>query len=462
MPLFLQEQSGSGAMKKNLIAGTCLNSPEVYHIMKPAAFLFLFVCLAMGARAQKLNREEKKILETIHASLPQHLKLLQQLVDINSGSLNIEGVKANGELLAQAFRNINFTTEWMAMPDSVKRAGHLVASTKGKKGKRLLLIGHLDTVFEPDMPANPFRMINDSTATGQGVVDMKGGNVIILAALHALHKNGLLKDVTITAYFTGDEENTGRPESVTRGDFIARAKQHDVALGFEGAQGLGIVATGRRGYAEWLINVYGEQGHSAGIFRRGYGAIYEVARIIEAFRVQLGNEEYLTFNPGIVIGGTEMIYDTSKLAGAVASKINIISPAAVVHGEMRFLTTAQKDSTKARMQRIATSQNLPGTRATISFKDGMPSMEPTAGNNRLVAVVSRVSQDLGFGTVTAGDPGQRGAGDISYVASYLDAIDGLGAEGQGAHAPGETMNLASFEKLVQRAAILIYRLTREK
>ncbi len=423
-------------------------------------FVFAALVFALHTNAQNLNNDEKKILATIHESLPQHLKLLQQMVDINSGSLNVKGVRATGDVLGKAFDGINFKTEWIAMPDSVKRAGHLVASTKGKKGKKLFLIGHLDTVFEPDMPANPYKQLNDSTVTGQGVSDMKGGDVVIFAALHALYKNGLLDDATITAYFTGDEEKTGKPDIISRGDFIERAKQHDIALGFEGANGLHTIATARRGYSDWKLKVYGEQAHSSGVFRTGYGAIYEAARIINEFRTQLGNEKYLTFNPGLIIGGTEISHDSANITARVASKINIISPACIVQGDLRFLTVAQKDSAKQRMLRIVNSNNLKGTRATIDFRDGMPSMEPTKGNDALVAVLNKVSLDLGYGEVKAGDPGSRGAGDISYVAKYLDAIDGLGVEGKGEHAPGETMNLGSFEKLVQRAALLIYRLTR--
>jgi glutamate carboxypeptidase len=288
---------------------------------------------------------------------------------------------------------------------------------------------------------------------------MKGGNVIILAALEALHKNGLLNDATITAYFTGDEEKTGSPVEVSRGDFIERGKQHDVALAFEGAIG-STVATGRRGYTGWTLKVYGKQAHSSGVFRNNYGAIYEATRILNEFRVQLGKEEYLTFNPGVIVGGTEVDYDQATMRGTVSGKSNIISPACFIQGDLRFLTQLQRDSAKARMARIVAFNNLAGTRAEISFSDGMPSMEPSKGNEGLATLLSKVSLDLGYGPLKPGDPAGRGAGDISYVSAYLDALDGLGAEGWGGHAPGETMSIKTFERQVQRAAIMIYRLTR--
>ena len=427
--------------------------------MKKLFSFFLFFFFVLQANTQTLSKTEQKILAAIETDMPATLNLLKESVNINSGTYNIAGIKKVGDLYASELKALGFTIEWVAMP-SIKRAGHLVAYRKGKKGKKLFLIGHLDTVFEPDMPPNPFTLLNDSTATGQGVNDMKGGDVLVIAALKSLYQQGLLDDVSITVYFTGDEENAGNPKSITRGDFIIRAKQHDIALGFETATNLSIVATARRGASDWRLEVEGTQAHSAGVFgAAGYGSIYEAARIINTFREQLSKEEYLTFNPGLFIGGSDVMYDTTKQKGEVTGKTNIISPKTVVIGDLRFLTADQKNKARAAMRKIV-SENLPGTKATIYFKDGIPSMPPTAGNNALVTVVNKVSLLLGYGEVKAGNPGLRGAGDISYVADYLDCIDGLGAAGKGAHAPGETINLNEFPKLIKRAALVIYRLTK--
>ena len=428
--------------------------------MKKLFSFSLFLFFVLQANTQTLSKTEQKILAAIETDMPATLNLLKESVNINSGTYNIAGIKKVGDLYASELKALGFTIEWVAMPDSIKRAGHLVAYRKGKKGKKLFLIGHLDTVFEPDMPPNPFTLLNDSTATGQGVNDMKGGDVLVIAALKSLYQQGLLDDVSITVYFTGDEENAGNPKSITRGDFINRAKQHDIALGFETATNLSIVATARRGASDWRLEVEGKQAHSAGVFgAAGYGSIYEAARIINTFREQLSKEEYLTFNPGLFIGGSDVMYDTTKQKGEVTGKTNIISPKTVVIGDLRFLTADQKNKARAAMRKIV-SENLPGTKATIYFKDGIPSMPPTAGNNALVTVVNKVSLLLGYGEVKAGNPGLRGAGDISYVADYLDCIDGLGASGKGAHAPGETINLNEFPKLIKRAALVIYRLTK--
>jgi glutamate carboxypeptidase len=427
--------------------------------MRKLLFFITVLFCFNASKAQTLSADEKKVVETIHKHLQQNLQLLEQMVNINSGTLNQKGVRAVGDVLRSEFDKIKFTTEWINMPDSVKRAGHLVASIKGTKGKKLFLIGHLDTVFEPDMPANPYRKINDSTVTGQGVEDMKGGDVIMFAALQALYENGLLNDATITAYFTGDEEKTGSPHNVSRGDFIERAKTNDIALAFEGAIG-STIATARRGASGWQLKVYGQQAHSSGVFKTGYGAIYETARILNEFRERLSKVQYLTFNPGIIVGGTEVNYDSSSITGTVSGKTNIISPSCIVQGDLRFLTQKQRDSARVIMQQIVNTGNLAGTKATIIFSDGLPAMEPTQGNAKLAAMLSEVSLQLGYSAITPGDPSGRGAGDISFVSKYLNGLDGLGAEGWGGHAPGETMSLKNFERQVQRAALLIYRLTR--
>jgi len=423
---------------------------------------FLIIALLASATSisQTQSPVEREIIRSIDADMPNTLKLLEESVNINSGTFNIQGVRMVGEHYAKELRELGFTVEWITMPDSVKRAGHLVATRKGKKGKKLLLIGHLDTVFEPDMPANPYRKLNDSTVTGQGVVDMKGGNVMIIAALKALHKQNLLDDVTITVYYTGDEENVGQPFSVSRADLIERGKTHDIALAFEGAGGLNKVAIARRGSGNWKLEVEGTQGHSSQIFNvPSYGAIYEASRILNEFRGRLSKEKYLSFNPGLILGGSEVTYVDSNQSGQASGKTNIISPKAVMIGDLRYISEPQREKAKANMRAIV-SNSLAGSRARIAFQDRYPPMPPTAGNRSLVKKISDVSLALGYGKVIEGDPASRGAGDISFIAKYLDCMDGIGASGGGTHAPGEKMNLNLYPKLVKRAAVLVFWLTR--
>ncbi|RRA97603.1 M20/M25/M40 family metallo-hydrolase [Larkinella rosea] len=419
---------------------------------------FALLGFAFATRSQSLSPDEKKVIATARQLQPETEKFLEKTVNINSGTLNLEGVRENGKLLAGEFEKLGFKTEWVSLPDSLNRAGHLVATRQGKRGKKLFLIGHLDTVFEKSLPFDPYKRVNDSTATGQGTNDIKGGNVMIIAALKALHTHGLLDDVSITAYFTGDEESSGGPES--RRDFIERAKKCDIALAFEGAQGLSQVTTGRRGSSSWTLNVAARTGHSSRIFSDlGYGAIFETARILNEFRRVLGQEQYLTFNPGLIVGGSEVKYDDNAAKAETTGKTNIVAPAALVKGDLRFISEKQKESARVRMREIV-EKSLPLTKASITFSDGIPAMEPSEKNENLRKVVDQISRDMGLEPVKSGDPGSRGAGDVSYVAEYLPCLDGLGASGRGAHSIEEDINLKHYPLLIQRTAVLIYRLTR--
>lgn len=427
--------------------------------MIKATLLLLLMFTTVLATAQQLSPAEKKIADAVNSNMPATFALLEKMVNINSGSMNIKGVQQSGELVRTELDKIGFSTQWIPMPDSLKHPGHLVGIIKGKQGKKLLLLAHLDTVFEPDMPANPYRVIDDSTATGQGILDDKGGDMVILAALQALAKIGALKDVSITVYLTGDEEKGGIPTDITRVDIIERAKTHDIALSFE-AGDLNKVTTGRRGADTYTLKTYGKQSHSSGIFsdRGGYGAIYEATRILDSFRIVTSTEQFLTSNPGIIAGGTTLKDSGDRVM--VYGKDNIIASYATVTGDIRFLSEAQRRAARITMKAIVDNGSLPGTQAEIMFQDGIPSMAPTEANKKLAATFNQVNLDLGLGNVTAVDPMSRGAGDISFIASYISSLDGLGPSGKGAHAPGEIMNTKELPLLIQRAAIFMYRLTR--
>jgi glutamate carboxypeptidase len=425
------------------------------------SFLFLVFIGSFNTFGQNISATEQQISKHIATNMPQTMRLLIESVNINSGTLNHAGVRQVGEMYRKEFEAIGFKTEWISLPDSLNRAGHLVAYRKGKTGKKLFLIGHLDTVFEKSMPFTPYTVLNDSTATGQGLNDMKGGDVMIIAGLQALHAQNLLDDASITVYMTGDEESAGKPTSISRADYIARAKEAEIALGYETAVGFNIAATARRGASGWELKTSGKTGHSSGVFGKymGFGAIYEAARILNEFREAFSKEKYLTLNPGLITGGTEANFDTAKAEATAVGKTNIVAQKVIVTGDLRFISEAQKEATRAKMREIV-SKNLPETKAEIKFSDGIPAMEPTEANAQLLGVLDKVSQDLGYGKVFAGDPGSRGAGDISYIAQYVACLDGLGASGKGAHAPGETIHLKEYENLIKRSAILIYRLTR--
>jgi glutamate carboxypeptidase len=288
---------------------------------------------------------------------------------------------------------------------------------------------------------------------------MKGGDVVMIAALRALEKDGALKDRTITVVLTGDEEDPGLPHAVSRAALVDAAKASDAALAFEGyAPGFAVV--GRRGFSSWRVEVTGSQGHSSGIFgeSRGDGAIFEMARILSAFHDEL-REPNLTYNPSLLVGGTKATLDAATASGQASGKTNVVPAVAIVEGDMRYLTRPQLEGARAKMKTIV-ARSLPKTSATITFADGMPSMAPTDGNRALLRVLDGVSRDLGTGPIGAHDPLKRGAGDVAFVSGIVDALDGLGALGENEHAPGEYVELEEMAPLAKRAALLIYRLTR--
>ena len=423
-----------------------------------ASRLLTALCVAapLLANAQAaLTPAEQKIRETVQRSHDDQVAYLERVVNIPSSTLNLAGVRKVGAAFRASFDSLGFATKWVTLPDATQRAGHLVAEHKGKPGAvRILLIGHVDTVVEP---GGPNWVRTDSMARGVGSGDMKGGDVIILFALKALQAAGTLKDMNITVVFTGDEEHPGDPLSVTRKDLIDAAKRTDIALAFEGGNRFD-ATTARRGASSWRVTATGRQAHSAGVFGgAGYGAIYELARIVNEFRVQLVGEQYLTFNVGTILGGTDVEYDTVGIKGTAASKLNIIAKAAVAHGDLRFISEEQKEKTRAKMREIV-AKHLPGTDAKITFLDEYPAMSPTAGNARILVAYDTASQALGYGPVRALDPGARGAGDISFVAPLIDGLDGLGALGTGSHAPEERVNLNALRMQTERAALLLERL----
>jgi glutamate carboxypeptidase len=416
----------------------------------------LLVAAPFAAGAQTaLTPAEEKIRASIKASHDDQIAYLERVVNIPSNTLNLAGVRKVGGVFLASLDSLGFQSRWVTLPDATQRAGHLVAEHKGKPGAvRILLIGHVDTVVEP---SGPTWVRTDSMAKGVGSGDMKGGDVVILYALKALRDAGALDDMNITIVFTGDEEHPGDPLSVTRKDLIDAAKRTDIALAFEGGN-RSDATTARRGASSWRVTATGRQAHSAGVFGgAGYGAIYEIARIVDEFRLQLAGEQYLTFNVGTIVGGTDVEYDTTEIKGSTASKLNIIPKLAIAHGDLRFISEEQKEKTRAKMRAIV-AKHLPGTDAKITFLDEYPAMSPTAGNARILAAYDTASQALGYGPVRALDPGARGAGDISFVAPLIDGIDGLGALGSGAHAPDERVNLNALQMQTERAALLLERL----
>lgn len=422
----------------------------IYQTVLAAMFI---VFGAIIGHAQNISAEEQKILDYIDANTENAVSLLERTVNIESPTEDAEGVKKVGMIFRDEFNSIGFTTKWIDMPVEMKRGGHFMAEIAGTKGKRILLLGHLDTVLKGEK----FRR-EGNRAFGTGTADMKAGDVVLFYALKALYSAGALKDRQIIVLLTGDEENSGDPVETSRGDMLMLAKRSDLALSFENG-GNNIATVARRGIGDWLLEVTAKTGHSSAIFKEsmGNGAIFETSRILNQFYETLGNEKYLTFNPSIISGGTEV--ETRDDALVSKGKTNVVAARVIVRGDLRFISKEQEASARARMSEIV-AKNMPGTSAKITFFDGIPAMSPSEGNYGLLKHLDTVSQDLGFGKIEPLDPGDRGAGDISYVANLVPSLDGLGATGGRSHAKGEFADLETLPKQIKRAALLIYRLTR--
>ncbi|MEO0612838.1 MAG: M20/M25/M40 family metallo-hydrolase [Pseudomonadota bacterium] len=396
------------------------------------------------------------ILATIEADGDAALSFLEDVVNVNSGTLNVIGVRAVGDMFAQELEAIGFATRWIDMPEEMARAGHMVATrTFGAgKGPHLLLIGHLDTVFEENSPFQTFERDND-IARGPGIADMKGGNVAVLYALKALVENDALRDGKITVFFTGDEETAGSPLALARKDLIAAGKAADVALNFEGMSP-GYAVIGRRGSSNWSVEVTAKQAHSSGIFNDsvGAGAAFELARILNRFYGEVRGPFGLTFNAGVVAAGTIVEAGRTKSDQSAYGKGNVVPNKAVANGGLRFMNEAQKEAAREAMRKIVAA-SLPQTTATITFEDRYPAMEASPANEALLARLNSVHMRLGESPVESFPPERRGAADISFVAPYVTGMDGLGVDGQGAHSPRELMYVPSLAFATRRAALLI-------
>jgi glutamate carboxypeptidase len=420
---------------------------------------------AAGARlgaGVSLSADERLIVASVQRHHDEDVALLEQLVNVNSGTLNLSGVTRIAELLRPRFESLGFRVTFIPMTE-LGRAGHLVAEhhVKSHKGKRVLMIAHLDTVFEADSPFQHF-IRRGPVAEGPGTNDIKGGVVVILAALEALQDAKLLRHADVTVFLSGDEEKPGHPLSAARRDLIAAGKDSDLALDFEvmaRSGGRDTIHIGRRSACSWKLTVSGVSGHSSGVGQaEGFGANYELARIVDEFRRTLP-EPNLTFNTSLIAGGTSAVMNEAATQAQASGKDNIIAAEAVAAGDLRTLSESQTARIQGKMRDIV-SHHLAGSDAHIEFTEGYPAMAPSAASQALFDRLSQVNADLGLAPLAEGDPATRGAGDIAFVAADVPGLVGMGVAGSGSHSVQETADLTSLDPQAERAAILIERLSR--
>jgi glutamate carboxypeptidase len=205
----------------------------------------------------------------------------------------------------------------------------------------------------------------------------------------------------------------------------------------------------------------GISGHSSQIFgdRLGYGAIYELNRILDAFRRELP-EEGLTYSVGLILGGGATQLNRDQTGGTATGKDNVVAATALAVGDLRTLSNEQTERVETRMGAIV-EQHLPRTGATITFEDSYPAMAASPAGEQLFAEWNQASEALGLGPVQLGGPMTRGAGDIAFAAPYVPGLVGVGILGEGYHAEGETAYLESLPKQAKRNAVLMERLVRQ-
>ncbi len=432
---------------------------RVVHVLLAA--LAVTTCGAPCADAAGLNATERRIVASVDRRTGAHLAQLRRLVERNSGTLNFPGVRAVGAMLQSEWEALGFRARWVDGA-AWSRAGHLVAERAGRPGAPVVvLVGHLDTVFEPSSGFSGWTVLSDTAVRGPGITDMKGGDVVQLLAVHALRDAGVLDRLTIRVVLTGDEERPGSPLALARADLVAAAEGASAVLGFEDGDGaLQRAVTARRGSSGWSLSVRGTPAHSSQVFRGdiGPGAIFEAARVLAEMRDSLAGEASLTFNPGFVLGGSEVALDSSAAGGVAFGKSNVVADTAYVAGDLRTLSRAQLEHARAVMTRIA-SRHHARTEAVFAFTDGYPGLEPTAGNRRLLAMFSRASEDLGMGPIAAVDPMRAGAADVSFVGDRVPmTLDAVGLKGEGGHTSSEWGDPRTLAIQAKRVAVLLSRL----
>ncbi len=425
--------------------------------------LITSMALSLTAAAQALTADEERLIAAVTAEAGTAVALLERVVNINSGTMNVDGVRRVGDVFAAELRTLGFETQWID-GQPFERAGHLVATRAGE-GPRFLLIGHLDTVFERDSPFQRFERVSETEARGPGIIDMKGGDVIIVSALKALRGIGALGRASFTVMMTGDEEDVGSPNALARHHLREAAAASDIVLAFEnGAGDPSQAVVARRGHSTWALVVEAMPAHSSQVFQPGVGAgaIFEAARVLSGFYDRLSRQPPLTFNPGVIVGGTDVTFDRAHSRGTAFGKTNVIAEHAAVYGDLRAATTEQLAAAKAAMHDVA-GASLPHARSALEFDDGYPPMAAAPGNLRLLALYDQVSRDLGTGAVRATDVRDAGAADVAFTAGLAPAaLDGIGLMGRHSHTGNETADLRTLLTQTRRAALLIHRLIEEQ
>ncbi len=374
-------------------------------------------------------------LSALHAAVEaghaRYLAALEQLVNTDCGSYTPLGVNQVADFVASALTKLGAQVERTPHQpgDGQPLLGDLVVGRLAGSGPRLLLIGHMDTVFPAGTAAaRPFRVDGDR-ALGPGASDMKGGLLAGLHALAALHATGLRPNATFVA---NPDEEIGSPFSTPR--IRELATEHDAALVLECARANGDIVSARKGIADYQIRLIGRAAHAGVEPEKGRSAVLEAAHQVVALHDLNGRWPSVTVNAGVIEGGT---------------RPNVVAEACRIELDLRAATDDEFELAAAAVSGIVSHPTLDGVTAELSRAAYHPPMERTPASGRLAALATAIAADLGF---TVRDAATGGASDANTTsAAGLPTLDGLGPIGGDDHSVDEWLDLAS---VVPRTALL--------
>lgn len=375
---------------------------------------------------------KEKAFEFIDRRRDEMLALWQDFVSHESPSSDKAGVDA----LALKIRDVLHAVGAEASVIEFETAGNMVVATLGadRKNAPVGLLGHFDTVFpKGTVEQRPF-VIRDGKAYGPGVLDMKGGVVILLYAIKALAAAGF-ESRPIKVVLAGDEEigHAGSTaDQVFQRELAACVAAFNCETGFVDDQ----IVVGRKGAGKFTLEVHGVAAHAGNDPQSGRSAILEIAHKIIEIQALTRWEEGTTFSVGKIRGG---------------STFNTIPDYAAIDIDVRCLKASANESIIALLQGVAAKTHVEGTRTTLSGKMLFPPMETTPGVMRLFDLVAETSLENGFGRPT---PIQSGGGSDSSnsVLAGVPTVCSMGVKGGRNHAPDE---FAVVDSLFERCKLLV-------
>jgi glutamate carboxypeptidase len=366
----------------------------------------------------------------VYARRPRFLAELETLVNIDCGSYTAAGVNRVADFVTDALRELGAQIERVPHePANGTRLGDLVIGRLDGDGPRLLLIGHMDTVFDEGTAAErPYRSVG-GRAMGPGVTDMKAGLLAGLHAIAALQQAGMRPSLTFVA---NPDEEIGSPFSTA---FIRKlAAEHDAALVLECARANGDIVSSRKGIADYHLSLIGRAAHAGVEPEKGRSAILEAAHQVLALHALNGRWPTVTVNAGVIDGGT---------------RPNVVAERCQMEIDLRAATVDAFDAAAAAVERLAASPTVEGVAVTLRRSAGHPPMEKTDASARLVGLAVSIAGELGFPLT---DAATGGASDANTCAALgVPTLDGLGPVGGDDHSVDEWLDL---ESVVPRTTLL--------